>query len=499
MHQLVGIVVCSKHSCFLEESTIELGKTSARCFISAEVSIPLNLPTVCKLNPENAIHQMLIKLAHDAEWLITHHNLQINSEVVRDRYYNILLSQGFAYYNGRIRHTKLIKALETVFPKELYQFVGRISQKDNWLTILVQSDTTRITYHPIRHLLLITFLGLTAEEFFTSFIEFKPFGEPPYPCLNRVCKHFKEPVIQECQIYDNLTKSDKYRRPIAIFTCKCGFIYQRLGPDKSEADKFQYSSVREYGSTWEKGFAKLWADLTISAAEIARRIGTSQTSIGRHAIRLNLPMNSQGTRSLQGYKRHRNPRTSFSTLKKEYRTEWLKVRKSYPKLTRQELMNTANFHYLWLRRNDSDWFEKNLPSVAKIPKNIEHLNWNEIDLTISKKVKIVCKEIRETTGFPIRISITEIIRRVENKGWIDKRQRKLPLTTKIIDKNLESIEDYMLRKLDWAKKQFIEEMKLANRNRLRTVAVIRNEISDNSPNIQKAIDDALVEIKNSIY
>lgn len=493
-HQLNGIVVCSKHWCFLEESSIEFGRMSGSSFHYAEIVIPDKLPAIKKLDQQDKIHQILVKIARDAEWLLEQNSLHIGSQAIRNRYFNLLLKQGFAYYNGRVRHNKLLKACQEFFPTELFNLIGRVSKKDNWLSVLVQSSNTNITYHSIRHLLLMTFLGLTAKEFFNEFVEFKPFGEPPYPCLNQASDHFKDLRIKNCEIFDNLTKGEKYRRPIAIFNCDCGFVYQRLGPDKSEDDKFSFNSVREYGIVWEKKLTELWATLSLSSSEIAKRIGTSQTSIGRHAIRLNLPMNSEGNRSLYGYKRHRNPRTSFSEMRQNYREKWLQTRLKCPDLTRQELMNVENFIYLWLRRNDSEWFEQNLPKVCKVPRTKTYINWKKIDITLSKKIKVVCQIIKDFPDFPVRVSITEIIKQVGDRVWIDKRKHKLPITDKVIESNLESLEDFMLRKLNWAKQYFIGKRKIPTRNQIRIKAVIRNSISDNSPKIQSAVDKSLIEI-----
>lgn len=498
IHQLGGISVCPNHHCFLRDSSIELGRYSAKVFHEAEESIPTNTDSIKYLNLQNKNHQILLKISEDAKWLLSSSNLQINSENIRDRYFNILLKQGFAYYNGKLKRKELLDAFQNFFSTEVFELSGKISDDEDWLSFLVDKGNVNKTYHPIRHLLFMTFLGYCAKDFLTAFIEYKPFNNPPYPCLNTASDHYKEFCIQDCQVFDNITKDARYRGPIAIFRCQCGFIYQRLGPDQSEQDKFRYSSIKEYGFVWERTFDELWADLSLSLAEIARRTGISQASVGRHAIRLNVPMNSEGTRSLQGYDRHRNPKITYSEMVQKYRKLWLETRAKYPNLTRRELLNVENFVYLWLKRNDSEWFTQNLPKPAKKGAKVERLDWSGIDKTLSEKIKSVCQEIKSSSDFLIRVSITEIIRRVGNKTWIEKRKKKLPLTSKVIDEGLETLEDFMIRKVRATAKVYIMEKKLPTLAQFEARAVIRNSTARNSPKVKKAIKKALSEIREAL-
>lgn len=461
LHQLSGVLVCPVHKCFLENSLLNWGRESSSAFQTAEEFIPLLTPRY--VDSDSKEHNIILKIAKDAEWLLSQKKLCLETGELQKRYFNLLLKKGFAYYNGRVRHNRLVKACNEYFSPKLFEQIGRLSERDNWLTTLIESHKKEVVFHPIRHLLLMTFLGLTAEEFFTSFVEFKPFGDPPYPCLNITAEHYREMRIDKCEIYDNLSKDNrKKERPIAYFTCDCGFIYQRIGPDKSGVDKFSYDFVREYGHIWEEKLTELWSDLTLSGPEIGKRLGVSDLTVRRHAIRLNLPMNTEGARSLQGYDRHRSPKSNLSKRKQNYRNDWLEVIKNNPDLTRNELMNTEIFLYLWLRRNDEEWFEEHLPAVEKVSKrNIARLDWKKIDKDLSEEIETVCHEIYNLKRFPVRVSTTEIIRRIGYQKWINKRldglKSKFPITNEVLDKHLESFEDYMIRKLVWAKDKYIEE------------------------------------------
>ncbi len=342
----------------------------------------------------------------------------------------------------------------------------------------------------------MNFLDITPAKFFTAFTEYKPFNCGPYPCLNKASDHYRELRIQECRVHDNLSKEEKFRGSIAVFSCDCGFIYQRRGPDKSDRDRFSYDSVREYGTVWENKLAQLWADSSFSLTHIGEKLGVSSTSVGRHAIRLNLPMNTKNTRSLNGYDRHRNPKSSFSEMLENYRNEWLDLRTSNLKLTRLELMKKFNFIYLWLKRNDSEWFESHLPEINRVSEKNDILDWKKIDKQLSEEISYICDEIFNIKTFPIRVSITEIIRRVGNKGWIEKRKRKLPITNKIVDKKLESLEDFMMRKVEWAENEFLKNGKIPTQMELKIMAGVRNKTSEKSEKVQQSINEALKKLKS---
>lgn len=494
IHQPAGISVCVEHGCFLQNSLISLERESSCIFHCADDS--LNVEPPCFLSKNDPEHELFLYLAKNAEWLLTQENLCLEEGALRDRYHNLLLERGYAYYNGRIRSTALLEAFNEHFSLQTLETLGCnvVSAQTGWLSKMIKKSKSNVVQHPIRHLLLMNFLGLTAEEFFTSFTEYKPFGDPPYPCLNKGSDHYGELIIKNCEVFDNTVRK-KRGKPLGIFACHCGFIYQRIGPDSSDKNQFTYSSIREYGKTWEDKLKDLWNDLNLSVSQIADFFQVNPMLIARHGIRLALPMNEPNTRIVQGYKRHRNPNKTFSDFLFQHRQTWLGIIDKYPTSKRQELMNLEGGVYLWLRRNDPHWLEEHLPEIETKPRNVELLNWEKIDNEISKKVEMVCKEILRAKRPVIRVSITEIIKRVGNKCWLEKREQKLPETTEIINRYLESLEDFMLRKILEIEKRFIEERKVPTKTGFIERARLKNATSRSSLQVQNSITAALERIK----
>lgn len=494
LHQLPGILICHIHRCFLENSSVQWKRGIGIYFCSTTGNIPLLKPKMIKEN--NPDHQLLIKLAEDAKWLLSQNNLNLGTFAIRDRYYNQLLKMELAYYNGRIRNNELIQSFQRYFSKSILETLGCPTESNHrsWIFRIVEKSKTDIIHHPIRHLLMMYFLGFTAEEFFTQLEEFKPFVDGPYPCLSRATDHFGSLRIERCQVFDNLTKGEKRGKPVAVFTCDCGFIYQRNGPDKSEADRFRYDSIREYGAIWEKKIEEMWNDLSLSRAEIARRLNISDLSVTNIAHRLKFPMNTSETRVSNDRAHRKTPRKTFSESREIYRQVWLRVLKENPEANRNTLIKLANFEYLWLMRNDQEWMLQHLPKVLKVPRKKEILDWSKIDEILSKKIKDVCQKTYAKSP-PERVCITEIIRATNDKKWIEKRHLRLPKTVGILNENLESLEEYMIRKLKWTEQRFIEEKKIPSRVQLCREANIVNKTTKNSEKIQNEITNSLITIE----
>jgi Tn7-like transposition protein D/TniQ len=494
IHQIPGISICPEHKCLLIDSSINWNRRSSSFFHAAEDFVELQKPSY--INSEDVYYQNFIFLAENAKWLLEQENLALPAGVLRERYHNILLEKGYAYCNGRVKLSKLVRDFTDFYPQAFLEDLGCSlnSESRNWLSKMIEKFKSSVLHHPIRHLLLMNFLKTNAKKFLQNFVEFKPFGEPPYPCLNKVSSHFGELTINSYKIFDNSAKKEKHRQPVAVFGCNCGFIYRRIGPDKTPEDKFRYNSVSQYGDLWEQKLASDWQNLDLSLAEIARRFSTTTHLVARHAIRLNLPINTEGTRCLQGYKRHFNPRNDLSQKLAKNRANWLKKYKKHPQASREILIKKFPFLYSWLQKHDTEWFESNLPKPQKVYRKNPHLNWEKIDIELSKAIKKVGKEIIRTKGRLIRISLTEIARKVGHKSWIENRKAKLPLVTKVIDEILEPLEDFMLRKLLNTESRYIKEMKVPTRQQLIRRASINNTTTASSSRIQDEINMSLERI-----
>jgi hypothetical protein len=176
-HQLSSIEVCVTHSVWLEQSDVYLHGNSS--YISAETRVDAKPPR--SLNPMDPSHQKYLRLAGDASWLLRQKNLLCEPQDLRKRYLNHLADCGLATLNGQmVRLLELHDEFMQFYPRDLFEQLQcelDETMEINWLVRLVRNVSSASA--PIYHLLLIQFLGLTAQEFFAAPVERRPFGDGP--------------------------------------------------------------------------------------------------------------------------------------------------------------------------------------------------------------------------------------------------------------------------------------------------------------------------------
>lgn len=457
----------------------------------------LRSPPSRQLNLSDDYHNLLLLIARNAAWLLNWKGGKYGSNFLRERYYNNLLRLGLAYYNGNIRATELVTRLERFYPAQILEPLDCIikNRHCNWLLRLLHSGLVGVSQLPIRHLLLILFLGYSTEEFFNSHKEYKPFGDGPWPCLNHTAVHYRQPVVIKCRVTDNLTKG-KTGRPMGIFNCECGFVYNRVGPDKSAEDRHRVDSVESYGPVWEKVLREVWLDNSLSLVRAARQLGVSELTVVRYAIRFNLPMNIPSARqvSLKTIERYKNFRRSRKEALEFYRKEWKSIIVANPDASRRQLMTTASFLYLWLKKNDCEWLETHLPPIRKSDRKVEHKDWKSIDVGLAIAIEAAAKRLRETPGRPVRISLAAIVREVGYKLWLEFRLNKLPLTSQALKNCLESVEDFLIRRIGWTEEYYSQERKCPAKSYFIRTSGTQNK-TGNNPRVQSAIDAAIGRLK----
>src|SRR5690606_12909724 len=190
-------------------------------------------------------------------------------------YRNKLAELGLAYYTGRVKQKKWRDYFQTVYSEEVLQlFHSSLRGEQDWLSLIVQKN--RKSFHPIRHLLVISALEMTIEEVFNNELP-QPFGQPNWPCQNIVCDYHNALIIENVSI----TLCEKTKKPVGTFKCpKCGFSYTRRGPDKNEEDKFRRTRVKSYGSLWEMKLQE-YSKLNLGLRELSRKMGADPNTIKR--------------------------------------------------------------------------------------------------------------------------------------------------------------------------------------------------------------------------
>ncbi|ETT74138.1 hypothetical protein C173_10071 [Paenibacillus sp. FSL R7-277] len=353
---------------------------------------------------------------------------------IKDFYIMKLQRLGLANHSGRIRWTDLICAFNHCFSNglllELQSYIGP-SQEDTWLHKLLRKP--RVTCHPLRHLLLLYFLGETFENMYYEISVgnpvYEPFGTGPWPCLNKAASHYKDSIIQICEV----TRDSKTRQPVGTFSCSCGFVYSRKGPDQVLDDRYKIGRVKNFGEEWDRKL-RIIAQQDISIREMARTLGCdSKTVISNLA---NKEISAEIIIELDQEKMINRER-------------WAELKRDNRQSSVTELRKIDQALYIWLYRHDNKWLFENSPKKNKGNTPKERVNWEKRDHQLAKEIQIAAEEIKNgNTGKLIRVTKSEIGRRLGKLPLLFNMLHKLPETSKQLDSVVESVEEFQTRRIE---------------------------------------------------
>lgn len=166
LHQVSGVEVCPIHDIFLENTTaLTRNRTNNQEFISAGQVI--QVISSRRLNLSDSSHLILKQVANDVNWLLHQRIETPYLGYLRNSYLYLLAKLGLLNDNGTVKVEQFLSAFTDYYSTEFLKHIQcsfRPGNRNNWLLRLTHYDLR--SQHPLHHLLLIHFLGLTVEEFF---------------------------------------------------------------------------------------------------------------------------------------------------------------------------------------------------------------------------------------------------------------------------------------------------------------------------------------------
>lgn len=409
-HQLPGTLVCYKHNvCLLSECT-ECNEPFVK-----ESNQELNItPMFCSKG-----HFLYITKKNDNENLLLfaqeNHNL-LNTDLEftkRDIYEKCLdHAREMKYVNVQsslILYDKLVQDLVLRFTKSLLIDIGISFNGEHIKGINKFFWKREVSLHPIYIIILILFFGETFEKFLLSQNEgYTPFGRGPWPCLNQICLQYLENTVEAIE----LKNTRHFAKPRGHFKCTCcEFVYSRLGPDKSQEDRFQYDLIPVTGELWDLRFEELLSAETIYLNEMAKKLGVGKVFLRRRLKEKFGEINLNKVRLLNTKQLRRNKviqiikerpgirlteiieidhrlikflqkydlvwlRENVTYTKKEIkledqRMEFLDILQKHPQVTRKELCQMNPPVYRWLIKYDRGWMLGQLSVIRRSTRGLE--------------------------------------------------------------------------------------------------------------------------------
>jgi Tn7-like transposition protein D/TniQ len=458
LHQVLGVEVCPKHDTFLENSTVRTRATyriSQLEFVPAEQVIGVSAARKATSSP---VTDVLREVARAISTLLERPYLLADDHYILRQYHALLAQRGFMTLNGLIRVGTLLNAFAAYYPPELLSLLQceiKLTRHTirTWLTgLLHRSGSAR---HPLQHVLLIHFLGATIESFLGREMPYpRPFLEGPWPCLNPTCEHYRQRHIQECQASEEQGKGLLVGR----FTCSCGFVYSRSGPDRSKEDLFRRDKILAYGPLWEAKLRELWFDPSIKLQEIADQLGVVLITVNRQAERLQLPVpRTSCWTPRSGVKPARRAEKDLS----RYRAQWVTLVNATPGASVTALRKSLPGVYWWLKTHDKEWLMANRPPSRQkqkpknqIPSSLQSTqkktvleDLNTWDMQMADAVRTYAQQIINASEYPKKVTKRKILITVPDLGRFERY--RAPLTALALQEMIETPETFALRRIQW--------------------------------------------------
>ncbi len=515
LHQLPGVEVCPVHEVWLEQSSARARQRSyGSRYVSAEATVIACPPrNITKSVPD---HRALINIARDASWLVDQRELLPGGEAILSRYLKLYTKLGISTQSGIVRRGKLKELLLMKYSPELLKFLHcdiKATDDEDWPAKLRTGLRRLKTAHPLQHLLLIQATGCTAEEFFSdcttpvqsgSDMEIKPFGDPPWQCLNHASNHFGKLVVRE---YELSYTRDPCRRPKGVFHCECGFSYLRIGADSSLENRSRFYRILSYGRVWETKFQALWNDPSLALSKICNLLGIKRDTkrLKKIAVRLGLafPRIGPGHIATQATPEFLS---KCATEEEEpdkitsNRNKWLAGLKmnSGIRTTKELISNRALARvYRWLLKHDREWLSANQPKVER--KEIKALTvraqrlWEERDMQFAPAIESAVKRIKGRTGRPIKLTKRAICEDAGIPILSITELKNLPRTNEALAASYETQIDLAIRRIRWATDRFKEENIIPSRTKLMDMTIITLKFQK-TDEIKEAANQALREL-----
>lgn len=363
IHQVPGVLVCPHHAEVLQDSTVPMQGLNRHAYVAADRdTCPLTQPGQ-PFNPTTL--NLLYLLAQDACFLLENELPPRDLNWFRQQYMAHLIDRNLATATGRVHQREFLGQFLQFYGQDFLEILDscvHFQNDQNWLSSIVRKH--RKAFHPIRHLLMLRFLRVSVADFFQGDRGYKPFGTGPWLCLNAAAEHYLKPVVTHLEI--SLCCDTK--KPVGTFSCSCGFIYCRTGPDRSEEDAHRIGKIKAVGSVWQQKLRQLVEVEHLGLRETARRLQVDPRTVNRYVERLELTPKWRSQTEMQDSDSTDLPCLPFDKsddLRVKHRSTWDTLQTQYPQASKTALRRFAPSTYSWLYRYDREWLNQHSPPAQK--------------------------------------------------------------------------------------------------------------------------------------
>jgi Tn7-like transposition protein D/TniQ len=471
-HQLPGVYICHKHNTVLHQTEVFIKPSNQHEYVIATEDTTKRKGIIQEFSEEAKL--ILFKHAQLSHQLLQKEYSQVN-HLLYKKYKSMLMSLGLCSPKGYVNRKELYKVFQKYFSQEVLRILESPIDdlQHNWFSMFFRKH--RISFHPIRHLLVLMFFNEKLEDLFGNKDEFKPFGKGPWRCLNPACESYKNKCITDLKI----TRGSKTKKPVGTFVCVCGFIYSRTGPDKGENDSFRIGRIKAFGNVWMDKLKELIQSGN-TLRGIARELECDPQTIKKQAILLGIPFSWTGE-SLEEARKKINKiqnNVQYLPIITNKEKEWAQLQKDNSESAITQLRSIRPDLYAFLYRNSSEFLIRNsLRQNKKVFIN-SRVNWIERDKQLLNSVQQLIKVWEVNSKKLTRITPTTIGKKLNKQTLLRNYKEKLPKTYEYIKKVEEDIETFQIRRLHWTKSQMENAGKEISAWKLKRKAGLGKNISN---------------------
>jgi len=131
--------------------------------------------------------------------------------------------------------------------------------------------------------------------------------------------------------------------------------------------------------------------------------------------------------------------------------------------------------YMWLYRCDRTWLSGCIARHAGVHTSRADNTgaFAVLDEKLAEQIRSCAQRLRAGSGKPVLISRTRIGRELHVLSRLEKQLPRLPLCARALEQACESVEEFHVRRLQWAKAKLVDEQRSVNRSALYRTACIR--------------------------
>ena len=163
-----------------------------------------------------------------------------------------------------------------------------------------------------------------------------------------------------------------------------------------------------------------------------------------------------------------NSKAVFQVKRKQYqpkdkeeiidkRNRWLELMKMYSYENKTFIRDKDRAVYTWLHRHDSEWLNMNSPKKKVGNRKEQLIDWDKRDEEILKLVKVAFDALINTDYKPERITKTLVAKKINKVTLLQRNLKRLPRTEEFLNNNIESLEEFQLRRVKWAVRELAKE------------------------------------------